>query len=123
MSLRTDILDQLVPLAPEGVQVHRGVTLPARIQKMTLAVAQNGISRNPQAPAVGLDCEFELFLLAPFEDLTKAEDLLDDHLTAVLDALDSSTNLNWSGITRATVDDRFPGYAITISTLVIRSQK
>ncbi|MBO0983930.1 hypothetical protein [Rathayibacter sp. SD072] len=123
MSLRTSILDQLVPIAPEGVEVHRGLTLPGRIQKMTLAVSQNGISRNAQSPAVGLDCEFELFLLAPHEDLLKAEDLLDDHLTAVLDALDSTSNLNWSSINRATVDDRFPGYAITVSTLVIRSQK
>lgn len=100
-ALRTDLPDFLVIGYPRT---------PDAVTRPTVAVWQTVVR------PVGdrWEVELDLWVLTGQEDPATADDVLDDALDAVIDALTKMPGLTWDQAERLVLDDKYQGYKITL---------
>lgn len=114
MTARTELVTELTATLPTSILVlpyARGIDPPTKPTVM-VRVDQVTPSSNPQAQR---DYQFALVLIATKTEAGPADDELDGLLEDVLYELDKSTKINWTTAERATYEEKFPAYEVTVT--------
>ncbi|SMQ73476.1 hypothetical protein [Agreia sp. VKM Ac-1783] len=110
---RQTLATVLKPLIPTGWRIvpDERTTGISDQTKVTFKLTQ--ITRNAAAPQAAHDIEFIVTITSPREDISKAEDELDDDVVTLLHALDTA-GIPWTVATKVLDKDRL-GYDITLT--------
>ena len=72
------------------------------------------IVRDPDAPQGSRIATFVLTIIEPMSKPGSSDDALDDKVIDLLNALDTVAEMHWESAERVTVNERNPGYDVTI---------
>lgn len=122
MTARDLVVTSLSGLVPSGITVMayaRNIDAPAQDTVM-VRIDEVTPSQYPRAIRA---YKFALLLIVPQTTPGTADDELDNFLEDVLTALDASTDLSWESAQRATYEEKFPAYEVTLSVIQIAPQE
>lgn len=117
MGSRSDLADALKPLLPAAYKI---VDVPRSLdgleaKRPVVLLYRESREKAPNALGDYIDT-FSLYVVSPIINPVKGEDVLDDALDAVIDALDTISWLNWTTAERSLFGDAMaPAYKVTIS--------
>lgn len=112
MNVRQALVDALTPELPTYRLLGYPLDLDA-VTRPTVMLWQSRVERLEQIELDRLLVTVELWVVTGSEDPSKADDLLDDSLSDVIEALHPITWINWTTAERGVLHDRFHGYRIT----------
>lgn len=111
MSARRQIIDELTPLLPTTWRVVGYADLPDQVAKPTVSLWVD--SYEPRGDAAGTyQATVQVWALTKFQDMSKAEDDLDEMLEVLLPALKQIPFIEFDRAERGVLDDTFHGYNI-----------
>lgn len=119
MSARTQVTALLAAKLPPGWNVIKRARVPETLPKPTLLVWGEKVTRMEGGPAKEwVLSDVVLWCLTPdaVVDSDQLEDVLDDQLTVLLDAIEATREFTWQTGERLALDGRWPGWKLTIQT-------
>jgi len=117
VSIRTELAAAIRASSqlPARWTVKEYESTPANLTAPRVQVSQAEIRPNAQAPRIWRDTDFQVAVLVPELDPAKVEDAVEDAVETLLDILEAMPGLVWSDAKRAKFDDKFHGYAVTVT--------
>lgn len=116
--IRKWVLDSIKPTLPNRFKLVPYVNDAEQISTPTCFLVVDEITRTPEAPKVGRDVDYILYLVEPKTEPGRADDAIDNELFTLLDALDDTKSVYWTKATRATWAESNPAYQITLRALI-----
>ncbi len=117
MSVRSELAAALQPLLPAAIKI---VDVPRSLdgveaKRPVVLLYRESRAKAPNALGDYFDT-FSLYVIVPGVDVRKVEDVLDNTLDQVIDALDQVKWLNWQTAERSLFGDaQAPAYKITLT--------
>jgi len=117
MSVRSELAAALQPLLPAAIKI---VDVPRSLdgveaKRPVVLLYRESRAKAPNAIGDYFDT-FSLYVIVPGVDVRKVEDVLDNTLDQVIDALDQVKWLNWQTAERSLFGDaQAPAYKITLT--------
>jgi hypothetical protein len=115
--IRQYLVDQLKPLLPEK---WRWYAYNTNLDNLSTPVAMlwlQTITRTPEAPMGFRSTTFLLTIVEPKQDPAQREDPLDENLIELVDAIDTIPNVRWTRAERATFQDTYLAFDITLEII------
>ena len=123
MTLPRDlVVDALQATAPDGVQVEPYARVLDNVAKRTVMVRVDTVKPRRDVAQAHRTYGCAVLVIAPTTDAGPADDELDALLEDVLEAIELSPDLDWSEAKRATLDDIWPAYEITLTVTTTKEQ-
>ncbi|TDW50995.1 hypothetical protein EDF52_10283 [Curtobacterium sp. PhB42] len=122
------VIENLKPLLPRTWDLSPYSRLPDAVDKTTVVVWLQNITRLPEAPLASHVTEYTVTIVSPRTSPTEADADLDDDIADLLHALDNvrneqgSPNLRWTRAERAVYAESFLAFDITVSVITTATQ-
>jgi len=117
------VSDQLKPLLPRGWELVPYTRVLDAIEKPTVMVRLNSISRLPEAPMAAHITEYVVTIVNPAADPGQADAALDDDIADLLHALDQTRNehglpvLRWTRAERVIYAETYLAFDISVEVI------
>jgi len=113
------LLQVALPNTIAVIQYQQGLD---NLKKPTVMVVVNEVTPSAVRKAAW-NYQFDLYAMVPQTAKGTSDDALDDLMEVVLNALEGSAipnGVTWTKATRATFEEKFPAYNISINVLITR---
>jgi hypothetical protein len=120
MTPRNALAAILTPLLPTDWKIVRSSVNLDRLAKPVVIIKQQSIERLSVANQGHHEIGFVLTIVSPLENLTKAEDQLDDSTNALIHALDDG-DVHWTRAEKVQYADKYLAYDVNL-TLVSKKE-
>jgi len=117
------VMQSLKPLLPRGWDLIPYSRTPESIEKTTVLVGLQNITRLPEAPMSSHVTEYVVTVVSPASDLAQADADLDDDIADLLHAIDNARDdkgfpvLAWTRAERRVYGDFNLAFDITVSVI------
>ena len=114
-NLRTGVTDALKPLLPEAWQIIPFSKNLDTITRPVVMLQLEEVQRHKDAPNGARLVTYTLTVIEPKTDPGPADDSLEANLIDLLNAIDKSPGLAWSGAKRVVAHESNPAFDITLT--------
>lgn len=116
-TVRQQVMDHLLPLIPDTWTVLPYHATIDRIDRTVVVLKHTKINKLAEAPMGWLSNEFVVTVVDPVSDPKTAENNLDEAVLALVTALDSHLQLNWTQAEKVLVNETlgYKGWDITLT--------
>lgn len=112
------VMENLKPLLPRGWVLSPYARIPQTVEKTTVIVWLQNITRLPESPLSSHVTEYLVTVVSPAADPAQGDEDLDDSIADLLHAIDQSPNtISWERAERATYADTNVAFDITVRVI------
>lgn len=109
------IVRDLIAAAVPNWNVYAAARTPDVLTKHTAVIWTSQLTRTEYAGGEYVNSTVELWLLAANQDSGNLEEVLDNMLTLVLDAIEHQASIAWSTAVRGSLDGAWHGWHLTLT--------
>lgn len=112
------VMENLKPLLPRGWVLSPYARIPDSVEKTTVIVWLQNITRLPEAPQSSHVTEYLVTVVSPAADPSQADEDLDDNIADLLHAIDQTPNtITWERAERASYNGTSLAFDITVRVI------
>jgi hypothetical protein len=115
-SVREWLTAQLTPLLPGTWRIIPNQRIPETLDVVTVVLVHQKIKPLPEAQGC-LTNAVTLTVIDPHTDATRAEDALDDEVLALVTAIESNPQINFTEARKVSVNETYLGWDVDIEVL------
>ncbi len=117
MSIRQQLTADLKKALPKGYRLINHQDTVDALSGTLVVLKQQSVTKEPSAPQGTYRFSYVATVVTPNDDLSKAEDSLDDNLADVLFALDGLSYVLWTEAQKVNFNESYLAYDINLSVL------